>query len=263
MMKCMFFAALILWLCGVPAFAADDEVGAGQDCVILLHGLGRSARAMSFIEGHLQTGGYSTVNLSYPSTSEPIEVLANSFVDVAVKQCQALSPTKIHFVTHSMGGILARQYLQSHSLPAGSRMVMLSPPNHGSELIDGLRGNPLLRFALGPAALQLATDSDLLSTLKAVEIDVGIIMGDAGDSWFGLPQPNDNAVTVASARLAEMRDFLVLPHNHINIRRSVLVIRQLLVFLRQGRFDHEQAPAAALMEKTSLASRSLRPLLVD
>lgn len=246
---------VISLLTGVPTWAAEEPPAVAtdrQDCVVLLHGLGRTSRAMSFIEGRLQEGGYLTVNLSYPSTREPIETLADTFVDAAVRQCQSSSSAHIHFVTHSMGGILARQYLQAHALPAGSRMVMLSPPNHGSELIDSLRENPLLRFALGPAALQLATDSGLWSALRPVEIEVGVITGDAGGSWFGLPQPNDNAVTVASARLAEMRDFLVLPHNHVSIRRSEPVIRQLLAFLRQGLFDREDVPLTAQSEPVSL-----------
>lgn len=239
---------------GVPAWAMDNTVASSQDCVVLLHGWGRTARAMSYIEAHLQEHGYSTVNLSYPSTSEPIEVLADTFVGAAVRQCQSLSSAKIHFVTHSMGGILARQYLQSHALPSGSRMVMLSPPNHGSELIDGLRGNAFVSFALGPAALQLATDSGLLSALKPVSIDVGIITGNAGSNWWGLPLPNDNAVTVASARLLEMRDFLVLPHNHINIRRSELVVAQLLHFLLRGRFAQAELEVISRLGETTPSS---------
>jgi len=218
---------------------AQSPADEGLDCVVLLHGLGRSARAMNFIEQQLQQQGYLTVNPSYPSTSADIDTLAEQHVGAAVEQCRLYAPARIHFVTHSMGGILARQYLQRHPLPAGSRMVMLSPPNHGSALIDKWRELPLFGLLLGPAALQLATDSPKLRELRPLALDIGIITGDGGNNgWLGLDGRHDNAVTVDSARLAEMRDFLVVPTNHVAIRRNETVLSQTLDFLVHGRFQH-------------------------
>ncbi len=236
MLKRLLVACLVCAVFSVPLRAEDTPASTAPDCVVLLHGLWRNARAMSYIEQQLQQNGYLTVNISYPSTQEPLPVLADTYVDAAVQGCRNQFAPRIHFVTHSMGGILARWYLQSHAMPEAGRMVMLSPPNHGSEWVDWLRDNFLMKPLLGPAGLQLSTDSELLRGLKPLALEVGVITGSGGRGWFGMPEPNDNAVTVASAQLEEMRDFLVVPHNHVNIRRSEQVLRQTLAFLRDGRF---------------------------
>lgn len=237
MLTRLFITCLLLFLLPLSPLRAQDAVVVSEpDCVVLLHGLWRNARAMSFIEQQLQQGGYLTVNVSYPSTQQSLPVLADTYVDAAVQGCRNQSSSRIHFVTHSMGGILARLYLQTHTVPEGGRVVMLSPPNHGSEWVDWLRDNFLMRPLLGPAGLQLSTDSELLRDLKPVPLEVGVITGSEGRSWFGMAEPNDNAVTVTSAQLAEMRDFLVVPHNHVSIRRSELVSQQIQIFLREGRF---------------------------
>lgn len=220
----------------VPLRAEHASVSVAPDCVVLLHGLWRDARAMSYVEQQLQQNGYSTVNISYPSTQQPLPLLADTYVDAAVQGCRNQFAPRIHFVTHSMGGILARWYLQGHEIPEAGRVVMLSPPNHGSEWVDWLRDNFLMKPLLGPAGLQLSTDSELLRGLKPLRLEIGVITGSGGRGWFGMPEPNDNAVTVASAQLEEMQDFLVVPHNHVSIRRSEHVLRQTLAFLRDGRF---------------------------
>ena len=231
-----FVACLMFTLWSSLSQAEADPAQSTPDCVVLLHGLWRDERAMSFIDKQLQQSGYQTINVSYPSMQESLPVLADRYVSAAVQACRNLSSPRIHFVTHSMGGILARLYLQTHSLPQGSRMVMLSPPNHGSEWVDWMRDSVWMSALLGPAGGQLATDSSLLRELKPVALEVGVITGSGGRGWFGMPVPNDNAVTVASARLPEMSDFLVVPLNHVSIRRSEPVVQQMLSFLRQGRF---------------------------
>ena len=126
------------------ATPADKPVSISNDakraCVILLHGMGRSHRSMAAMARHLAHTGYRVVNLDYLSTRASIETLSEGIVSETVNRCRREHPSApIHFVTHSLGGILVRQYLQAHRLPPGSRIVMLSPPNQGSEVADLLK----------------------------------------------------------------------------------------------------------------------------
>lgn len=221
--------------------AKDHAVMHKNECVILLHGLGRSARSMAKVEEYLRSKGYEVFNLAYASTRRSIpEIAATDLADaVAMYRDQGYRP--IHFVTHSMGGIVVRSYLQENRLPTGSRIVMLGPPNQGSELVDLIQRHSLLFDKLaGPAASQLGTgDHTLLNRLKPVAPEVGIIIGN--QSWnpiFSkiLPGQDDGKVSVSRARLPEMKDFLVLPTNHMTIMRYDRALNQIDYFLRHGYF---------------------------
>jgi pimeloyl-ACP methyl ester carboxylesterase len=214
-----------------------------SEWVILLHGLGRFRQSMRKLERHLKSLGYSTINLAYPSTTKSIETIAETHLAPAVQSCDAQSAGKIHFVGHSLGGIIVRQYLQRHSVPAGSRLVMLSSPNQGSELVDLLMQVPLLyQWVAGPAGQELGTGPDaVVSRLKPVGIEVGVIAGNRSVNLLFsafMDGPDDSMVSVKSTMLPEMRDFLIVPNIHTFIMRDPLVMRQVAHFLKHGRFDH-------------------------
>ena len=219
--------------------------------VILLHGMGRTHRSMAKMARHLADAGYRVVNLDYPSTEADIETLSEGIVADTVKDCRLKNPSvPIHFVTHSLGGILVRQYLQSHRLPPGSRVVMLSPPNKGSEIVDRLKDNKLYRWFMGPAGQQLGTsDNDVPNRLGPIDLPVGVITGNATlEPWFSvqLPGPDDGKVSVERARLDEMADFLVVQKSHGFIMNDPQVIAQSIHFLQYGQFRRDaekvQAP---------------------
>lgn len=213
-----------------------------SEWVILLHGLGRFRQSMRRLEQHLKSLGYSTINLAYPSTTKTIETIAETHLARAVQDCEAQGAGKIHFVGHSLGGLVVRQYLQRHSVPAGCRLVMLSPPNKGSELVDLLMQVPVYRWITGPAGQEIGSGPEsVVKRLKPVGIDVGVIAGNLSINLVFsafLDGPDDGMVSVKSTMLPEMRDFIVVPNTHTFIMRDPLVMRQVSHFLKHGRFDH-------------------------
>jgi len=219
-----------------------------HECVIVLHGLGRTALSMSRIEDALENNNYLVWNESYPSTSDNIEELSDAAVNEGLEFCSSNHAAAIHFVTHSLGGILVRQYLQHNSIAGLGRIVMLSPPNQGSEVADLLNEYSLYHLVLGPAAAQLGTDEDsLVRQLKPVKGEIGIITGDNSlDPWFSpvIPGEDDGKVSVESAKLDEMSDFITVHNGHTFIMRDQRVIKQILYFLEHGRFNKDASPAA-------------------
>jgi alpha-beta hydrolase superfamily lysophospholipase len=219
---------------------AAIESAAASDCVVLLHGLGRSPVSMLRLDYHLSGSNYDVVNPAYPSTEQPIQQLA-SVVGTGVGECRERNATAIHFVTHSLGGILVRQYFQNHRVPEARRAVMLAPPNHGSEIVDRHRDEWWYRHATGVAGQQLGTGQDSIpNQLAPIELEIGIIAGTrSSDPWFAAAMrgANDGKVSVDSAKLAEMQDFLLVDSGHTFIMNTTKVVHQVEAFLRNGKFD--------------------------
>ncbi len=213
------------------------------ECVVMLHGIGRSPRSLSRLESGLSDRGYRVINLDYPSTQFPIEYLSEEVLHPVVERLNRESPAKLHFVTHSMGGIVVRYYLQHHNLPNLGRVVMLSPPNRGSTLADLLNRSILFKKFMAPAGRQLGTDKDSLpQRLGRADFEVGIIAGNKSYNPINsmiLDGPDDGTVTVDSTKLQGMTDFIVLGYSHRSIIKSKEVIGQVVHFLRFGFFRHD------------------------
>ncbi|NRA69662.1 MAG: alpha/beta fold hydrolase [Gammaproteobacteria bacterium] len=215
-----------------------------KEFVVLLHGLGRSEKSMLLISHQLKKANYEVININYPSMDHSISELAEIAVGDGLAQCHARGATIIHFVTHSLGGILVRQYFKHHHEPLLGRVVMLGPPNNGSEVIDKYRHLKIFQQLTGPAGLTLGTNgnNDVPHQLGAVNFELGIIAGSKSINPFLsliLPGPDDGKVTIESAKVAGMSDFIILPTTHPTMLMSSNVIKHLLNFLRDGRFKAE------------------------
>jgi triacylglycerol lipase len=214
----------------------------GDECVILLHGYGRTACSMLGLKWDLRRAGYRVINVNYPASRFLVEELANQFLHRIIEDNDVNSMRRVHFVTHSLGGIIVRRYLANHSLDNLGRVVMLAPPNHGSAIVDRLRKGALIRRFTGQSRLQLGTtENDLPRKLGPAQFECGIIAGDRSLNPLlsrCLSGPNDGKVTVESARLDGMRDFLTVRSTHTWMMWRKHVIRQAVHFLQNGEFDH-------------------------
>ena len=214
------------------------------ECVVLLHGLNRSWRAMQPMAEALQDAGFTTANVDYPSQSGTVEVLAPMAVNTGLIECREAGAERIHFVTHSIGGILLRYAHAESPIPDLGRVVMLAPPNQGSELVDITRDWPTAELFSGEAGLQLGTDADSIPTqLGPVDFELGIIAGTGSINFIMsamLPDPNDGKVSVESTRVDGMDDFLLVGNSHHYITESDVVIRNTVAFLRTGAFVSSQ-----------------------
>lgn len=227
---------LVLLLCaGTYGWASTES----KECVVLLHGLARVSNSMGELEAKMQRAGYLAVNINYPSRRHPIDVLADDAVGRGLAECRAAGTTTIHFVTHSLGGILLRYYQQHHGIPELGRVVMLGPPNKGSPLVDSLLPVPGFGFITGPTGAALGTESELVHGLEPVDFDLGVIAGDTNINplnFLFFSGPNDTIVSVESTRVEGMRAHLVLPVTHTFMMRNNTVIDHTIHYLKTGSF---------------------------
>jgi pimeloyl-ACP methyl ester carboxylesterase len=259
---------------GTSAEASAERILPGET-VVLLHGLGLGSWAMKRFEHALRREGYRVVNISYGSRWTPLETLAGSWLPRTLHETGADSAPRLHFVTHSMGGIVLRLWLHQQtadsprvSVPATAtaaslagtalsmpstrlgRVVMLAPPNAGSEVAERLRRFPPFRWFTGVNGARLGTGSDSLprslGPWPAGAAPLGIIAGNHSfnplfSAW--LPGPDDGKVAVASTRLDGMSDFVVLHHSHTWLQWRRETVRQTLAFLRHARFASDATQA--------------------
>lgn len=228
-----FAVAGLLLAAGPAAHAAD--------CVVLLHGLLRTSASMQPMEQALTEAGYAVVNVDYPSREHELDVLAPLAVEAGLGGCRAKPDVgRIHFVTHSLGGILVRQYLASHEIAELGRVVMLAPPNQGTIAVDTLRDVPGFDWMNGPVGVQMGKGEDsAVRALGPADFDVGIIAGNRTIDPITsavLPDPDDGRVSVEDTRLEGMRDFIVVEHSHAFIMRMPRTIELTLSFLAEGHF---------------------------
>lgn len=225
------------------AFGAPSNA----ECVVLLHGLARSDTSLALMQAVLRAKGYHVVNKGYPSTKEPIETLVRDVIPAALEEC---GERKVHFVTHSMGGILVRAYLGNTNPDWLGHVVMLAPPNKGSELVDAVGDLSVFKWFNGPAGTQLSTGAQSVpNTLAPVKYSVGIIAGTVplgALSAVVFDGPNDGKVTVESTKLDGMADHLELPVSHTFLMNNPVVIAHTLRFLKDGSFGPKMSVGDAL-----------------
>ncbi len=225
-----------LYVADLPLFRPAPE---GADRVVLLHGLGRTETAMLLLENSLAAAGFEVHNLGYPSNDESPDALV-ARISGEIDACCVRDDRPVHFVGHSLGGLLIRAYLARSRPDNLGNVVLIGTPNRGSELADiedGLPGT-MVEWA-GPTAQMLGTGpEDFPASLPPPDYNVGVIAGtrDAIVTNEWLPLPNDSMVSLESAKLEGMSDFRAFNLTHWGLRNNAAVAEAAVRFLTDGRF---------------------------
>jgi triacylglycerol lipase len=212
-----------------------------QEHVILLHGGMRTSRSMSRIENALTNAGYRVHNMNYSPRNGTIKEVSEDVIGKAIVSCKRDGAKKIHFVTHSMGGILVRSYLKRHSIPSLGRVVMLGPPNQGSEVADKLARFWIVKKYYHTAMVELTTGTNSTAcALGPANFCLGVIAGDRSINplySFLIPGKDDGMVAVNRTKLTGMTDFIVIHTTHTFMVYNRTVIKQTVYFLQHGTFE--------------------------
>jgi pimeloyl-ACP methyl ester carboxylesterase len=224
--------------------ADDDPV----KVVVLVHGFRRTKNSMYFLQKALEDRGYEVVNRTYPSGENTIENNATFINDFVTDKLGELPPdTELYFVTHSMGGLVVRCYLEEYRPEQAKRLIMIAPPNRGATMAEYVDMFPISDVLLGPSGEEMAMGEDYLANLcgGVPDIEFGIIAGGRGDGegYSSLLEGDDDGtVSVRTTYLPGAVDFLVLDHIHTFICDHQDTIDNVVHFLENGRFILHTAP---------------------
>jgi len=224
------------------------EIGNKGDYVVLIHALVKCSWGMYKLEKSLASEGYEVINPSYLTRKYNIEDLAQKFLEKTLRKFCTDPKKKIHFVTHSLGAIIVRKYLETNSRLNIGRIVMIAPPNRGSEFADFLKSNfftkKLYKIIFGPVGLQLgARKNSYVNTRleKTIKYETGVIAGNYCLNPFApffIKGANDGLVSVSSTKIKGMKDHITLPCGHKFIISSEECLNQVSYFLNYGHFYH-------------------------
>jgi pimeloyl-ACP methyl ester carboxylesterase len=245
---CFFLLILLIsWTALIDTTKAElPKNQSEKELVVLLHGIAKSARSMRKTERALTEAGYKTLNITYPSTKKDLEDIAHWLHEQHLGAAFTQENRRVHFVTHSMGGLVIRRYLERYKelLPPGKlgRVVMLAPPNGGSEVADLIHGLAPYNWYYGPAGQELTTAARE-SDQSDIYYPLGIIAGTK--EWpyiaaaFVVPGPGDGRVSVKKTKLPGMQDHVTVSGTHTFIMNRKDVHAYIIQFLRKGRFTDE------------------------
>ena len=231
---------LILFMPGCARLQRDMPMNTRHETVVLLHGLARTERSMRRMEATLRKQGYRVLNHGYPSTKASIEQLTKKVFEDVMPRIETAK--KVHFVTHSLGGIILRKGLETRDIPNLGRVVMLAPPSRGSEIPDKLGDFKIYRLINGPAGNQLGTGTNSVPLqLEEPDFELGIIAGDRSINpilSLLIPGPDDGKVAVDRVKPETFTDSILLHCTHACMMRNREVLKQTKHFLANGEFKH-------------------------
>lgn len=213
------------------------------EAIIFIHGMGRKHHSFKSLQKEAERQGYITYNQSYPSTKQKVEVSSEQYIGKALDALKAHAPTKIHFVTHSLGGLLIRYYLSHYTIKNLGAIVMLAPPNQGSHVTERYKSLFWYKTATGVAGQQLGiSNNPFLTSLKPINTKLLVIAGTrSSDPWFNsvFDEAHDGKVSVSSTKLTESHEHITIEVGHTFIMNNPKVQKHTFDFLNNYRIDEK------------------------
>lgn len=208
------------------------------ETIILVHGLWMTGIEMAVLKHRLEAEhGFNCVLFTYHSVTGEIQNHVDRLRELAREQhCD-----RLHFVGHSLGGVVTYKVLESTPDLIEGRAVLLGSPLQGSAAVDAMSRWTLGRVAVGDAVCKELTSGGLRHWDG--RRDIGVIAGSV-QMGFGrlfsekLMDNSDGTVMIEETRLDGAADHIVLPVTHTSMVFSPLVTTQVVNFLRDGKFDH-------------------------
>jgi len=238
--------ALVLFTIANAFFKHNNKEASNQEIIVLLHGLGRSNASMWLLASRLENAGYFVQRVGYRSLEQnPDEILMD--ISAQINQCCQKHSHNVHFVGHSLGGLMVRAYLQNNKVDKLGRVVLLGTPNQGTEAADHFN-NSWLMDILGPTAKTLGTnDKSFPKSLKAPYYPVGIIAGEHKSKFNDpvIPGKDDGLVSVEATKIDGMTDFIIIETGHSMMRYNSEVADQTIEFIKNGAFKEKEGAAPA------------------
>lgn len=247
MKKSIYLTAILLLLTHLAGCARigaqPNQYQANDQVVVLAHGLGRSDWAMRQFANRLENASYRVCLLDYSTIGKSVEAVLTE-TDNQINNCTTHAP-KIHFVGHSLGGLVIRAYLQNNiqkfKKDEMGQVVLIGTPNKGSELADHLSGSWLMNIGGGISQALMTGRNSLGNHIQELDINIGVIAGTKPSTLTSefFKGANDGLVTVESTKLKNMGDFITMQVGHTEMRNSQGVAEQTMYFLRHGKFQHD------------------------
>ncbi len=214
-----------------------------KELVYVFHGLGRTELSMWLLSSRLEDAGFSVKTIGYQSLiASPDEILKDVSPQI-IRSDYAKHPS-VHFVGHSLGGLIIRAYLDSNRVDNMGRVVLIGTPNKGTAFIDEFSDTWWLKI-LGTTVISLGEDTTSFpNSIGDPYYPVGIIAGisEIINNDLIIPGIDDGIVTLESAKLKGMTDMIIFDSSHTMLKNHQEVADYTVKFLKTGRFFDKDAP---------------------
>ncbi|KUO63115.1 MAG: hypothetical protein APF84_11350 [Gracilibacter sp. BRH_c7a] len=211
-----------------------------KQVIILVHGFNKNQSDMFTLKMHLIKLGYHCLTVNLPTRFGSLNDCTSVMKTQLEKLLSGVGYQKIHFVGHSMGGLIIRNYLANNSLPGLGRCVFISCPSKGSSLADKFcKLFPFITKILKSLNDLRVNALEIPNPKNTTNLEIGVIAGNKSNLLLGvfLKKENDGRVEVDSTKIETMTDFIIKPYGHKEIHYQPDTASLVDDFLLTGKFN--------------------------